>query len=179
MDALKKITVISGASDDTYRHVESELGKLCSTEVFRLRELDIKYCCGCWDCWVKTPGVCRYEDDMPQILRRMINSDLCIWVSPLRMGFVSALTKKAMDRIIPLVHPYIGVFEGEFHHLKRYSSYPKLGLILLGDTELSPESHEIVTGVYRRLGINSKGELLFSLLTDGSLKEVEHAISSL
>jgi hypothetical protein len=116
---------------------------------------------------------------MPEILRRMIHSDLCIWVSPLRMGFVSALTKKAMDRIIPLVHPYIGIFEGEFHHLKRYDHYPKLGLILLGDTQIPTESHEIITGVFKRLGINSKGELAFSIATDGSLKEVEHAISTL
>ncbi|HSL93830.1 MAG TPA: hypothetical protein VK905_04435, partial [Bacillota bacterium] len=74
---------------------------------------------------------------------------------------------------------YIGIFEGEFHHLKRYDHYPKLGLILLNGSGISQESHDIVTGVFKRLGINSKGELALSIVTDGSLKEVEHAISTL
>lgn len=175
----KKIVVISGAVDDRYEEFEAGLAALCGSDVFRLRDLDIKYCCGCWDCWVKTPGVCRYDDDMPQILREMINSDLCIWVSPLSMGFVTALTKQAMDRIIPLVHPYIGIFQGEFHHLARYSKYPKLGLVVLGDKAKDMASHEIVEGVFERLGINSKGNLVLSVLSDGGLKEVEHALSIL
>jgi len=176
---MKKITVISGFIDDTYRDMEHALEKLCGGEVFRVRDMNIYYCCGCLDCWVKTPGVCRHNDDMPQVLSSVINSDLCIFVSPLRMGFVTAQMKKATDKIIPLVHPYIGVFDGEFHHLKRYKRYPKLGLMIVDSNGEETESHEIVTQVYKRLAINLKTTLTFSVRTAGSLEEVENAISNL
>lgn len=51
---------------------------------------------------------------MPDVLRSVINSDLTINISPVVMGFVSKYIKKANDRMIPLVHPYIGVFDNEW-----------------------------------------------------------------
>jgi multimeric flavodoxin WrbA len=44
-------------------------------------------------------------DEIQEISRTTINSDVVLFASPLVMGFVTALRKKNMDRMIPLVHP--------------------------------------------------------------------------
>lgn len=175
---MKKITIISGVADDSYRELEQALGNMSNTKVFLARKMNINYCCGCWDCWVKTPGLCRHQDDMPEVLRSIINSDLFVFVSPVHMGFVSSLTKKISDKIIPLVHPYIGIFHGEMHHLKRYKRYPKLGLLLLDRGGQPQEVHDIITQAHKRMALNLKTTLAFSIMSDGNPKEVEHALSS-
>ena len=111
---MRTVTILNGISDDSFAGFESALERVSKAgdsgrriNVIRLRDLDIHYCTGCWDCWVKTPGVCAYHDDMPMILKEVMQSDLLVFLSPISLGFVSALTKKACDRLIPLVHPYI------------------------------------------------------------------------
>ncbi len=42
----------------------------------------INNCCGSYNCWTKTPGVCRYKDDMPDLLLKTREVDLVIFVSP-------------------------------------------------------------------------------------------------
>ncbi|MHC4201223.1 MAG: NAD(P)H-dependent oxidoreductase, partial [Planctomycetota bacterium] len=57
---------------------------------FALRELDIKYCTGCWSCWWRTPGECAFEDDSERVRGAVVNSDFTLLASPMVMGFVSA-----------------------------------------------------------------------------------------
>lgn len=175
---MKKVTVVSGAPDASFADYEEALaGKVKGTELFRVRDMDIKFCCGCWACWVKTPGLCAQHDEMPKLLQSIINSELTVFISPVHMGYVSSLTKKVHDKMIPLIHPYIGIFSGEFHHYKRYSRYPKLGLILLSKTGVDAKSHEIITQVYKRMALNFKSELAFSVMSQGSAEEAEHAVN--
>ena len=181
---MKKITVISGITDESHQPFEASLAQCferqkdtIQIENFLLRDMHIQYCSGCFGCWLKTPGKCVQNDDMPLLLKSIINSDLTVFVSPIRMGFISSAIKKANDKLIPLIHPYIGVFGGEFHHFKRYKRYPKLGLVLLDPHTESLESHEIITDVYKRMAINLKTDLAFSVLSTGSTKEVEYAIN--
>ena len=135
---MRKITIINGCSDETHSVFEealtTEIEKhrtTLSVESFKLRDMKIGYCTGCWSCWLKTPGLCSMKDDMPQILKSVAVSDRTIFLSPVSMDFVTAQTKKICDRLIPLVHPYIEVDGGEFHHVRRYDSYPELGLLLV------------------------------------------------
>ena len=181
---MKQITIINGLTDDSDLAFEQELGRTLDKhkdnircEVFHIRDMNINYCCGCWSCWVKTPGKCIQKDEMPKLLQSIIHSDLTIFVSPVLMGFVSANIKKINDKMIPLVHPYIDIFNGECHHIRRYDRYPKLGLILLDKQAQSKDSHEIITAIYRRLAINMKTELAFSILTGGTMEEVDHALN--
>lgn len=181
---MKRITIINGMTDDGHRAFEEEFQGVLNgckdkmeVENFNIREMDIKYCCGCFGCWVKTPGKCVQNDEMPNILRSVIRSDLTVFVSPIRMGFVSSNIKKVCDKLIPLIHPYIEIVQGECHHKKRYKKYPKLGLVLFDIEHERKESQGIITDIYRRLALNFKTELAFSIMTDGSMEEVEHAIN--
>jgi len=66
-----KITVLNGnphadntAFDDYLARLSDELvSDGHAVTGFDLREMDIKYCIGCFGCWVKSPGECRSKDD--------------------------------------------------------------------------------------------------------------------
>jgi len=95
-----------------------------------LTKLKISYCTGCFECWVKTPGVCKFKDDAPEISRKLINSDTTVLLSEIVYGGFSSTFKSMWDRNLPLLHPHFTKVKGEYHHKKRYDRYPRL--IILG-----------------------------------------------
>ena len=112
--------------------------------ILKLREMKIKYCTGFFGCWVKTPGKCVIKDDMSNICREYICSDLALFTSPVIMGFPSALLKKAHERIIPLLHPYFEFIQNEVHHLSGYDKYPLIGLLLEKEGDTDEEDIEAI-----------------------------------
>ena len=115
---------------------------------------------------------------MPQILRSVEASDRTVFLSPVSMDFVTAQTKKICDRLIPLVHPYTEVYGGEFHHVRRYDSYPELGLLLI-DPEKNQKRFDVISHVFERLSINLKSSLPLSMMIDDTESEAAYAVSSL
>jgi hypothetical protein len=91
-----------------------------------LRDEKSAYCLGCFECWTKTPGLCRINDVGREIARSMIGSDLAIYLTPVTFGGYSSALKKAVDRIICLVLPFFKRVDGEVHHAVRYDRYPRL-----------------------------------------------------
>ena len=144
-----------------------------------LREMQIRSCTGCWGCWVKTPGKCVFADDSYQVCREYIHADLVLMVSPVLMGFTSAVLKKTQDRLIPLLHPYFDSAQGEHHHRKRYESYPQLGVLLKASPHTDEEDLTIIQNIFSRFALNFKTELVFSGRFDADVKEVAHAIDRL
>jgi multimeric flavodoxin WrbA len=94
------------------------------TEVVHLSEQDIHCCRGCFGCWLETPGKCVINDDAREITRKMIQSDVVVYFTPIVFGGYSHLLKKQVDRSIGLVHPYFDKVGDEHHHRKRYDRYP-------------------------------------------------------
>jgi len=135
---MSQITILDGdpAQDVAYQAALSELTQYLqqrghTVQLLALRELTLRHCVGCFGCWVKTPGVCTIRnDDVTAIHRAWLGADLVILSSPLRAGFVSALLKTAVDRFLPLVHPYIELVQGEMAHRHRYGHLPPLGSFL-------------------------------------------------
>jgi NAD(P)H-dependent FMN reductase len=131
-----------------------------------LRDLPLRYCIGCWGCWVKTPGECASDDASLEMDRAVINSDFTLWAAPLKMGFPAALLKMALDKHLPLIHPYAVVDHGESHHLKRYARYPRLGLLVEKEADTDQADLKIVTDIFCRTALNFKSRLEFSLTTE-------------
>ncbi|MBN2387175.1 MAG: flavodoxin family protein [Anaerolineales bacterium] len=131
-----------------------------------LRDLPLRHCVGCWGCWVKTPGECVARDASLEIDRAVINSDFSLWAAPLKMGFPAALLKMALDKHLPLIHPYMVVDQGEAHHLKRYARSPRLGLLLEKEPSTDECDLQIVTAICARTALNFKSRLEFSLTTE-------------
>jgi len=85
-----------------------------------LRSMDLRQCSGCFGCWLKTPGVCATQDQHGQLIRAYLDADVAVLASPLVLGFSSGLLKRAADKLIPILLPYIDASTGECRHFPRY-----------------------------------------------------------
>lgn len=118
-----------------------------------LRELPIVYCQGCFECWVKTPGVCKTADAAQEVTRTIVRSDLLVLLSPVTFGGYSSEIKKALDRSIGIVSPFFRRIDGEVHHRERYAKYPRLlGVGVAPDDD--EEEARIFTTLVARNAIN-------------------------
>lgn len=155
-----KATILNGSNKDDkvladiHSIIVNELSSNnWEVESFILHEMKIAYCLGCFECWVKTPGECRYNDDGREIARQFIQNDLIVFLTPVTFGGYSAELKKALDRIICLVSPFFMKINGEVHHRKRYDKYPSLlGLGVLPRED--KQSEQIFTSLINRNSIN-------------------------
>jgi len=101
------------------------------------------------------------------------------FASPIVMGFTSAILKKAHDKLIPLLLPYLEVYEYEAHHVSRYEKYPAMALILEREDDTDNQDVEIISEIYRRDALNFKALFKFTRLTDDSVEEMADAIDSI
>ena len=179
-----KITILDGerrSGDTPFSKYLAELDSLLRSQghhVERLvvRELEIKQCLGCWGCWVKTPGECVLKDDGERVCRSVIGSDFALLAAPLVMGFPTALLKRTIDRLLPLIHPYIAIVAGEIHHRARYQRYPTFALLTERGAADTDADLDIVTDVFSRTALNFKSKLAFVHETSVPVEEVADAI---
>jgi len=115
-------------------------------EEILLKEKEIADCLGCFDCWVKTPGICIIDDYSRDAAARLINSELVVFLTPVVFGSYSYQLKKALDRMIPLISPYFKKVKGEIHHKKRYPKYPSI--LAIGIIE---ETNEPASKIFKNL----------------------------
>ena len=180
-----RITIVNGEPKDaspfdTYVEGVAERLRTSGHEIrsLRLRDMDIKGCKGCWGCWVRTPGECVANDESAEVCQAVLHSDLTLFASPVRMGFTTALLKRATDKLIPLVHPYIVIEGGEMHHRPRYEHYPLMGLLLSADSNADAEDINITREIWERTARNMKTRLALTLLADRPAKEVADDIAA-
>ena len=183
-----RVTILNGNPNEENVRFDDYLKKLSdslvsnnhSVKTLQLRDMDIRYCIGCFGCWVKTPGECSTAaDDTRDVRREYISSDLVLFASPIIMGFTSALLKKAHDRMLGLLLPYSEIDRGEHRHVARYDKYPQMGLLLEKGNGADDEDIEIISAIYMRDAINFKASLCFTKLTSDSIKEVVDEVNSI
>jgi multimeric flavodoxin WrbA len=102
--------------------VRLELARRGETDVctFDVAAMKLAYCLGDFDCWVKTPGVCRCHDVEQDILRAVHDADRLVLVDAVTFGGHSSMLKRAQDRMIPLLLPFFGTRNELTHHPARY-----------------------------------------------------------
>ncbi len=180
-----KIVIINGndslkSFDNYLARVHKELTSMGNTvETLKLAKLNLKQCIGCWSCWGKTPGECALKDDSEKVNRAIINSDLVVFASPLKMGFISALLKRSLDRAIPLIHPFMSLREGELHHTPRYEKYPLICALMAKEKISDEQDLELVERYFHRLKKNFFSEFKLLLTTDTNVAEAADAINNL
>ena len=86
---------------------------------------------------------------------------------------------EATDKLIPLIHPYMVVDQGEAHHLARYSRYPLLGLLLQPGEDTDDEDIAIIREIHSRTALNFKSKVAFTRLTSDPIEEVAREIDRL
>ena len=90
------------------RFVQGMEGAGAEVEVIYLKDKKIKPCVGCFTCWEKTPGVCVHQnDDMPALLEKIMAADTLVLAMPLYIFNVPGIAKNFLDRMIPILEPYM------------------------------------------------------------------------
>lgn len=178
-----KILILNGnpkAENTSFDNYINKLSSLLSeqgneTSVFKLRDKNINHCIGCYACCLKTPGVCIYKDDMPEILYEYVNSDYVIFASPIIMGFISSLLKRVQERTQPLSHPYLYVKEDRLQHVPRYDKKQSIG-ILLDDTCGCEADIQIIDDIFRR---GKTRNIAFTKTINSKPEEIAYEISNI
>jgi len=156
---MKAIVLIGSKTDDSeaakiHEIMLKELKKLnWDVTSIGLEDKNIAYCTGCFGCWVQTPGECVIKDYEETIVKKMVHSDLIIYITPIVFGGYSSILKKALDRQISRVLPYFTKIEGEVHHKKRYEKDQSLLSIGILD-KLDAEKEEVFKTLVARNSIN-------------------------
>jgi multimeric flavodoxin WrbA len=174
-----QIIIVNGNPDGQNRTFEDYLTdyqkKLSSAghsvSIITLSEMKLGFCRGCFNCWHTTPGICSIDDDIKHIHKAVINADLVIWSGPLIKGFFSSLLKSVQERMIPLLHPYVELVNGEIHHRRRYDSYPDFGVIVNEESDTSHAELLIMKKIQERYALNFRSQLNFFLSTETPVDE--------
>ena len=158
-----RLLILNGIpKGDQFTNYENAIEKSISEnkthdiDYFRLRDMDIKYCNGCWDCWTKTPGICAIKDEYEQIFSRYPNVDKVVIISPVILGYESSLIKKCKDRCVGTNIPYITFYKGEQHHYQRYENTPKTSVLLITDNDTDQEDIDLIYSTYYRNALNNQ-----------------------
>ena len=133
-------------------------------EVFDISSVNFKECVGCFNCWVKNPGLCNSEENN-ELNKKIVNSDNLVIVSEMTYGGFSASAKRVMDKIIPNVLPYMTVIHSELHHVKRYKKYPNL-LTIGYAGEIMPKYTDLFTSTSIAIGRNIHSKETNSMMID-------------
>ncbi len=141
-----------GTVDGVIRNELASLG--WQAERVLLREKTIARCMGCFNCWVKTPGVCVIDDFGREVARMAVRSDVVIFLTSVTFGCYSSELKKAVDRFVcPILLPFFTKVQGEVHHKPRYNPLPNLiGIGILPHP--NEESERIFRTLVERNAIN-------------------------
>jgi multimeric flavodoxin WrbA len=87
---------------------------------FFAAEPSVRPCCGCFGCWVKTPGICVIDDRGQSFAALIARYDELTIVSKLAFGGFSPAVKAVLDRSIGYVSPFFRLVNGDMHHRMRY-----------------------------------------------------------
>lgn len=95
-----------------------------------VNELDIKPCLGCFCCWNKTPGKCVINDDMGEVIQKLLWADVTVWSFPLYYFSVPSKLKNLIDRQLPMVLPFMVADSESGSHPTRYDMAEKKNVLI-------------------------------------------------
>lgn len=116
----KKVLILSGSprrggnSDllcDAFAEGARQAGH--SVEKLRVSEKSIHPCIGCYHC-SDHGGVCVFQDDMADVLQRMIDADVLVLASPVYFYSIDAQLKAVIDRTVAR---WLEVKNKEFYYI--------------------------------------------------------------
>jgi len=98
-------------------------------ELFYTRKLKIRPCSGDLHCWFQQPGTCIHKDDMQSLYPKLREADIWVFGTPVYFDGVSGTMKNLMDRLVPLILPFVELREGHCAHARREGT--KAGKVVL------------------------------------------------
>ncbi|KKN07021.1 hypothetical protein LCGC14_1071400 [marine sediment metagenome] len=99
-------------------------------ELFYTSKLNINPCKGCLTCWFSAEKKCSQRDDMDIILPKIADADIFIVASPIYVDGITGPMKNLIDRMLPLLDPYVELRNGHCRHpVREYSRPGKVVLV--------------------------------------------------
>jgi multimeric flavodoxin WrbA/putative sterol carrier protein len=152
------------------------------TETIYLKEKEFHSCVGCYTCWTKTPGVCVFKDDMPELLEKVKACDILIYATPLYNYNMTSLLKAFQERLLPLLDPHLIKTGESYRHPPRYNVNRKI--VLVSNCGFPEVSHfgglrQVFRHMERNGGAPIVGELLMpagELLRNKGMGEKLHGV---
>lgn len=77
-----------------------------AVQVVSTWEEKITSCCGCEDCWIKTPGKCRYPDAGVKICQQFAAATHLIVITKISFGVCSEPIQRVLERLRPIQKPF-------------------------------------------------------------------------
>ncbi|VAY87379.1 Iron-sulfur flavoprotein [hydrothermal vent metagenome] len=108
------------------KFIEGAKSAGANIEEYKLAKLDIHHCDGCYMCWTKIPGQCVHKDIMTELREKYRSADLVVFASPLYIFNVTGIMKNFMDRLLPLLKPYM-LLDKDDGHITHPDRFPELG----------------------------------------------------
>ncbi len=124
---------LASAFLDGMRSEMQRTGEEVQTEEILVNQMEIKPCLGCFYCWNKTPGTCCIQDDMQQVIEKLLWADVTIWSFPLYYYTVPGGLKTLIDRQLPMELPFMTEREdgiGNGAHPPRYDMSGKKTVLI-------------------------------------------------
>ncbi|MFX0088156.1 MAG: flavodoxin family protein [Candidatus Hodarchaeota archaeon] len=88
-------------------------------ETLYTQKLNIKPCTACFNCWFPTDGECSIRDDMDDVLPKIAEADIMVVASPLYVDGITGPMKNLIDRMLPLLEPFVELRNGRCRHPPR------------------------------------------------------------
>ena len=111
-------------------------------------------CIGCFECWLKKPGVCKFKDKLQNVGAYILSSKELIIYSTILYGGVSIPIKKILDRSIPGITPFFKKRFGKLHHLRRYKTNTNITTYYYNTKNISEEEKIQAKDYIDAMGIN-------------------------
>lgn len=99
------------------------------TETVHVIDRHIEYCRGCFAC-MKNGGQCVHDDDMAEILYKILAADILVFSYPLYCYGMPAPLKALIDRTLPLSHMTMQKVNGRYEHVGQ-ADYSHLRYVML------------------------------------------------
>jgi multimeric flavodoxin WrbA len=111
-----------GGINDTVveKILEGAADRGAETEKVFLADRNVLFCRNCRECMQppgSEPGTCLLDDDMPELIRKCLASDILILSSPVNFGSMTAVSKAFLERLVCLAHWPWGKPSPKLRHL--------------------------------------------------------------
>ena len=134
----------------------------------------IHHCIGCYDCFVKTPGLCVIKDDCADVGKTLGHCDDLIFVSKCTYGGFSPFVKNVNDRSLPYLSPYFTVRNKRMYHKFRYDNVLNMSVYFYGE-DITDKERDTATNIIAAFAL-ACGAKVSGILFYNSAQEVKEAL---
>lgn len=150
-----------------------------NTQIVSKEMNNIHPCCGCFKCWLKTPGKCVINDDYTSIPKLLKENDIFLIISEIKYGCYSSYIKNVIERSLGFLLPFMIKKINETHHIVRYKRHiPKIIFIGYGE-DVSNDEKETFKEISKANAINLGAENNYICHIASDLSDIEKILKSI